>query len=257
MPSARSTSSPAGASVTRVVPGYWRAARAPRYSLLFALPLLALYEALALLFRDEMRGVRNGADVMLKGLAAAVVGRDGPLVVLGLAVLAGAWFVWRDLRAGGRLRGRVFVGMIAESIALALAFGLVVGTVTAQILGPLGAMSIAPMDSLGTISLFVISLGAGIYEELVFRVLLVGLLAWGGRVVLGWRVGTAGVVAAVVGALIFSAVHYLGAYGDPFQLASFTYRFVGGLAFSAMYLLRGFGITAWTHALYDVFLLLL
>jgi membrane protease YdiL (CAAX protease family) len=74
-------------------------------------------------------------------------------------------------------------------------------------------------------------------------------------VVLGWRAGTAGVVAAIVGALLFSAVHYIGAYGDPFQLASFIYRFIGGLAFSAMYLTRGFGVTAWTHALYDVFLL--
>jgi hypothetical protein len=28
------------------------------------------------------------------------------------------------------------------------------------------------------------------------------------------------------------------------------------VAFSALYLLRGFGITAWTHALYDALLLL-
>jgi hypothetical protein len=29
---------------------------------------------------------------------------------------------------------------------------------------------------------------------------------------------------------------------------------VAGLLFSGLYVLRGFGITAWTHALYDVFL---
>jgi membrane protease YdiL (CAAX protease family) len=248
----------AGMPVVRpsaVVERYWRAARAPRYSLLFALPLLVLYEALALLLRDEMRGVRNGADVMLKGLAAAVVGRDGPLAVLGIAVVAGAWLVWRDLRTGGGLRGRIFLGMATESIALALVFGLAVGTVTAQILHPFGTMAIAPIETLGPMSQLVISLGAGIYEELVFRVLLVGLLAWSGRAVFRWRARTAGIVAAVVGALLFSAVHYIGAYGDPLELGSFTFRFVGGLAFSAMYLTRGFGITAWTHALYDVFLL--
>jgi hypothetical protein len=61
----------------------------------------------------------------------------------------------------------------------------------------------------------------------------------------------------VGGALLFSAFHYVGAYGDRWELQSFTFRFVGGLAFSALYLLRGFGITAWTHALYDVFLLLM
>jgi hypothetical protein len=66
----------------------------------------------------------------------------------------------------------------------------------------------------------------------------------------------AGVVAAVGGALIFSAFHYIGPYGDSLQLQSFVFRALSGLAFSALYLLRGFGITAWTHALYDAFLLL-
>ena len=33
-------------------------------------------------------------------------------------------------------------------------------------------------------------------------------------------------------------------------------RAVAGVAFSALYLARGFGITAWTHALYDIAVLL-
>ena len=246
------------AEAPRTGPRYWRASRAPRYSLLFALPLLVLYEALALLFREELRGLRNGADVILKGLGAAVIGRDGPLAILGLAVVAGAWLVWRDLRAhGGGVRARIFALMMAESAALALAFGLVVGTVTAQLLRPFAAPALAPMDEVGPLAQLVVSLGAGLYEELLFRVLLVGALAWGARTLLGWRATTAGVVATVVGAFVFSAFHYVGAYGDPFELGSFTYRFVGGVAFSALYLTRGFGITAWTHALYDVYVLLL
>jgi hypothetical protein len=62
-------------------------------------------------------------------------------------------------------------------------------------------------------------------------------------------------MAAVLGAAVFSAFHYIGPYGDPFSWPTFTFRLVAGLLFSAMYLLRGFGITAWTHALYDVFLI--
>ena len=100
-----------------------------------------------------------------------------------------------------------------------------------------------------------LSLGAGLYEELLFRVLLVTLLAGAGVHLLGFRRAVAGAWAAVLGALIFSAVHYLGPFGDRLELYSFTFRFLGGLFFSALYLLRGFGITAWTHALYDVFLL--
>jgi hypothetical protein len=63
-------------------------------------------------------------------------------------------------------------------------------------------------------------------------------------------------MATLVGALVFSAFHYIGPYGDPIDLPSFTFRALAGLVFSAMYLIRGFGITAWSHALYDVFLTL-
>jgi hypothetical protein len=63
-------------------------------------------------------------------------------------------------------------------------------------------------------------------------------------------------MAAVLGATLFSAFHYIGPYGDPFTLPSFVFRLIAGLLFSAMYLLRGFGITAWTHALYDVMVIL-
>jgi hypothetical protein len=99
-----------------------------------------------------------------------------------------------------------------------------------------------------------ISLGAGIYEELLFRVLLVSGLAALARTVFGWRPRAAGIFAAVIGALIFSLFHYIGPYGDELTLSSFTFRAVAGLLFSALYLLRGFGITAWSHALYDVIL---
>jgi hypothetical protein len=69
-------------------------------------------------------------------------------------------------------------------------------------------------------------------------------------------VTAAGLFAVGVGALIFSAFHYIGPYGDRLTLGSFAFRTVAGILFSSLYLLRGFGITAWTHALYDVFLAL-
>ena len=100
-----------------------------------------------------------------------------------------------------------------------------------------------------------LSVGAGIYEELLFRVVLVAALAWIGQAVLGWRPAVAGLWATLLGAMLFSAAHYVGPYGDRLTLYSFVFRMVAGVFFSALYLLRGFGITAWTHALYDVLLL--
>jgi hypothetical protein len=241
----------------RALPGYWRAARAPRYSLLFALPLLVLYETLAaLLPRSETGGVRNGADVMLKSLFVFLAGARGPLlfgvVLIGVCV----WLVRRDVVArGAGLDGWMFGAMLVESVALALAFGVVVGVITARLLGAFGVLAMGPMDRLDVWTQLMVSLGAGLYEELLFRVILVSALAFVARRVLGWREWVAGAFATVLGAVIFSAFHYVGPYGDTLQLRSFVFRMVGGIFFSAIYLLRGFGIVAWTHALYDVFLL--
>ena len=97
-----------------------------------------------------------------------------------------------------------------------------------------------------------VSLGAGIYEELLFRVLVVGALAWLAKRVFGWGPVGAGLFATILGALVFSLFHYIGPYGDAFRLSSFAFRAIAGVLFSGLYLTRGFGITAWTHALYDV-----
>ncbi len=237
-------------------PAYWREARAPRYSLLFALPLLLAYEALAaLLSHDAYAGVRNGADVLLKSVFVWLGGRNG-LVAFGvLLVGVGAVLVWRDARKGGGIRPAVFPLMLAESVAWALAFGWVASVLTSLLLRgvPLAAGLAARMD---LPTQLMISLGAGIYEELLFRVLLVaGLAALARRVLRVGEVG-AGALATLVGALVFSAFHYIGPLGDRLELGSFTFRAVAGVLFSALYLTRGFGIAAWTHALYDVFLTL-
>jgi len=235
---------------------YWQASRAPRYSLLFALPLLLFYQTLAMLLAHGLRSVRNGADVILQSLFVAVAGNWGPLLFMICLIGGGLWLVARDLGThGSRLRAGVFAGMVGESVLLALLFGLVVGSVTSGVLGSLQALALPVARELDWWTRLMVSLGAGIYEELLFRVVLVGLLAVAGRALLGWRPVTAGAAATLLGAAIFSAFHYIGPYGDRLQLYSFVFRMVGGLFFSALYLLRGFGITAWTHALYDVLLL--
>jgi len=241
-----------------VTTGYFRASREPRYSLLFALPLLVLYEVLAaLLPYSETHGVRNGADVILRSLFIFIAGAYGPLLFRIVLIGVGAWLVRRDIaRHGARLRSSIFGGMLVESLVLAVVFGIVVGTITARVLGVLGAFAMAPMGQLDFPTRLMVSLGAGLYEELLFRVILVSALALIGQRAFGWRPWVAGAWATVVGAFIFSAFHYIGPYGDTLQLQSFLFRMIGGVVFSALYLLRGFGIVAWTHAGYDVLLLL-
>src|SRR5437899_3431259 len=57
---------------------YWQVSRAPRYSLLFAIPLLVFYQVLALLLAHGERSIRNGADVILQALFTAAAGAWGP-----------------------------------------------------------------------------------------------------------------------------------------------------------------------------------
>jgi hypothetical protein len=241
---------------------YWHASRAPRYSLTFAFPLLLIYEVLAFtLSGSEFSGVRNGADVLLKTLFVTLGGRSGLVVFGALLVGGGAWIVLQDRRKSGAMDPSVFAPMAAESIGYALVFGLVASTLTGLLVPVISiaervAVPLGPPAQSSLATQVMISLGAGIYEELLFRVILVSGLAWLGRRVFGWSVTAASLFAVGAGALIFSAFHYVGPYGDRLTLPSFAFRTVAGLLFSSLYLLRGFGITAWTHALYDVFLAL-
>lgn len=237
---------------------YWRDSRAPRYSLLFALPLFLLYQVLVALEPRSPAGIlRNGADVILQTLFERIAGARGPLLFLACLVGVGVWLVVRDLRANHRdLKVGVLVRMVVESVLLALALGLFVSTLTSQLVRPTALLVQVPVEHLTIRTRVMLSLGAGLYEELLFRVLLVGTIAWAGRRLLGWRPFVAGAWAVVLGALLFSLFHYIGPYGDPLQVYSFVFRAIAGLVFSAMFLARGFGITAWTHALYDAFLLL-
>ncbi len=238
---------------------YLRRSRAPRYSILFALPLLLLYEGLsALLSHSAVAGVRNGADVLLKSMFVALGGRDG-LVVFGLLLVGGGTLlVVRDLRRSGeRLSARVFGGMLLESGAYATLLGFVVGWLTTLLLEGPRHLAIGGPAALDLHTQLVVSLGAGIYEELLFRVVLVGALMWGSRRLLRAGTGLAATIAVIISALVFSSFHYVGALGDTFTVASFTFRAIAGVAFSVLYVTRGFGITAWTHALYDLGLSLL
>jgi hypothetical protein len=235
---------------------YWRASRAPRYALLFAWPLFIFYQVLVAFEPIGPQGSwRNGADVLLQQLFIAIAGGRGPLLFLITVNVVGGWLVARDVhRNRGRLQLRYFLFMLAEALVLAFAAGFTIGSLTAQLVQPPAppALAIGLPDGAGLSTRLMLAIGAGLYEELLFRVLLVGALAWLGRRVFHWKMPVAAAVAVGAGALLFAAFHYVGPGGDPLQLYSFVFRTIGGLFFSALYVLRGFGIAAWTHALYDV-----
>ncbi|HET7322154.1 MAG TPA: CPBP family glutamic-type intramembrane protease, partial [Longimicrobiaceae bacterium] len=202
---------------------YLRLSRSLTYSLLFAAPLLAAYELGAMLLAEtERTDLRNGADVLLRSLVAAGGIRSTAAfsgVLLGAAALL-IW--WERRRRDVPLRASVFAGMLVESVCYAVAFGTVVGYATTWLLrgARLGLMAGAgPVSALSVREGVVLSMGAGIFEELVFRVLLVGGL-WAVLHSSGLGRSKAGVFAAILAALVFSGFHYVGPYGDPWSVQS-------------------------------------
>src|SRR6266550_2665417 len=94
---------------------YWQASRAPRYSLLFALPLLIIYQVLAALAPAGPGGmsVRNGADVILQSVFIWLAGAWGPHLFMLCLIGVGAWLIAKDLRAhrgGGGFKPAVLGG---------------------------------------------------------------------------------------------------------------------------------------------------
>ncbi len=237
--------------------GYLASTRTATYGFLAALPLFVLYEVGVLLATQGSGAIRVGADVWLKTLLGYLGGTGW--AALGVVVLAiGLGVLYAERNRQPPLVARYFGGILGESLVYAVVLAFVVGGTVGALFGAwtlptaLPTAAMAQMARLGLGLQLALSIGAGLYEELVFRVLLVGGLSLALGRLTSWDRRRSYLVAAVVGAAVFSLVHHIGAFGDPFALNVFTFRFLFGLALNAVFLVRGFAVAAWTHALYDV-----
>lgn len=122
-----------------------------------------------------------------------------------------------------------------------------------------GALPLAGADAVGgSWNGVVMSLGAGFYEEIAFRVVLFG----GGLLALSLFFGGVsklllGSIWAALCAVSFAGWHHVGPLGEPWNLHSFVFRSVCGFAFTGIFVLRGFAPAVWTHSLYDIWVLVL
>jgi hypothetical protein len=101
-------------------------------------------------------------------------------------------------------------------------------------------------------------IGAGIYEELVFRLILICLLMLLFQDVLHVSRTSAVVLSVLISAALFSAHHHIffvnGTFGtgEIFSLPKFLFRTLAGIYFAVLFAVRGFGITAGTHDFYNI-----
>ena len=234
--------------------GYFQLTATPTYGYLFALPLLVLYEIAIIFANAGAQGeIRIGAELWMKQLLQFIQ-FDQSIVFAVLVVLIGVAVFYNDRDKKIGVKPGFFGITLIESTAYAVLLAIIISRTVGMIFNALPMASLFQETAMGqqTMGLqLALSLGAGLYEELFFRVILVGGLYWVMKQFAGESYVTY-IVVAVIGALIFSWVHYIGALGDPFELPSFTFRFLFGLALNVLYLVRGFGVAAWTHAIYDV-----
>lgn len=259
--------------------GYLKESKQPIYSAALVLPFLLVYEIGLIVLRSDLI---NGGQAILKQLGAPIVrslGVSGSLV--SLVVIVVAFVIWQIRRNGTwKIQPPVLAAMFVESFFFALLLFLVLRVfvhyvaddpapprrhatsreavsndarrLTASERSPVPCASRSSAESGTELRDFVLYCGAGVYEELVFRVLLLGILM---LVLTQWMHMEHAYAAAwsvALGAIIFSAYHHIGANGDKFELNVFLQRLIAGLYFSALYYNRSFGIAAASHAMYDI-----
>ena len=228
--------------VSPTIDTYWTRSESPLTNLAFLLPLLAVYDwgtryynqgpIIAFAMFQQFCGLLN---VHRSGIPALTV-----IVVLGgmsVAKRPRLQFAFGDLPK-----------MTVEAILLAVPL-LVLWFAIGPYLVRLTTFSNPPASAL------IPCIGAGIYEEFLFRLVLLNLLSFILVDVLQLHRATSAVLMVLVSAVLFSAYHYLGS--EHFLWVTFIFRLVAGLYFAAIFLCRGYALTCGAHASYDMIVVLL
>ena len=220
-------------------------------SVVLVLPLFVAYQ-LGILATG---GLRNGVDFVSNTLVALMNGNLLGYLAFNAAILVlfGALLAWQHKKGG--LHPRIFPWMLLESAVYAFFLGsIVIMLINAVGLGSLLQISAAAGEpaKLNLLEKLVMSAGAGLYEEVVFRLFLMGGLYLLATRVVGLHHVLGAIGAVLASSVIFSAVHHIS---EPFTMSAFTFRVFAGLLFAVIFQLRGLAVAAYTHFLYDVYVM--
>ena len=228
---------------------YLLKSRTSFYSFLFTLPLFFLYEVnIIFLSWDDILVVRNGADFLMRNILESfdIYGLYGLGLVFFLGLLvAYIFFIKEDQQQEVKVNF-LFI-MLAESILWSVVLYFSLFKFMVLLMSPTGKTILQQVT---------LAIGAGIYEEFLFRVLLIAGLSGILGFVFMWDKTFKNIIAVVLSGGIFSVFHFMGEYGDFFSMELFLIRFFAGLFLGVLYMYRGFGITAYTHSIYDLIVLI-
>ncbi|MFQ5491137.1 MAG: type II CAAX prenyl endopeptidase Rce1 family protein [Phycisphaerae bacterium] len=216
----------------------------PLESLVFLLPLILFYEIGSLRLGPALELGRQDRVVAFQLLRTffelfGPTGRWMPVLAV-VAILLGA-------QLASRRRWRVRLGGIGWLYVESALWAV-------PLLGLSRVFVLQASDGLagGLWSDLVLCVGAGIYEELVFRLILVCLLVMVFSDVMGWPGTWTTLVAVGISAVLFAAHHHPPMGSEPFELGRFVFRAMAGVFLGGLFVYRGYGVAAGTHVAYNV-----
>ncbi len=219
--------------------------------ILLVAPLFLLYQVGA--FRSDRL---NGVDFVSRLLFRLRATSEWALLGLAAVMVVAVIYLYRRQSRREQFQWRMMLPLLLESGLYAVALGGVILLFMEHVLGlrpP--TMATDGGRAMSAWMVIYVSAGAGLHEELVFRVGILGglaalLLRWTG---LGRALALT--VALLASAALFSAAHHVPPHGEPFTAFAFVYRLLAGVLFGIIYLRRGFATAVYTHFLYDVLVL--
>lgn len=214
-----------------------------------ALVMLLLYEILVVLGGSSSgMVVRNAPEAWMRNVLYFI---GVPHYTISFAFMTGALIALPVFyRSGVRVSRGIVFGMLLESVFWGLFTGFAIRFFTVGLPLFSGGFSGSIPANLG------LAIGAGLFEELLFRVLLTTFLLKTFKRL--FRSALPSVVLSVlIASFLFSLAHYVGNMADDFTLYSFAFRFFAGIWFTTLYAVRGFAITCLSHSFYDIFVLIL
>jgi len=223
--------------------GYIRQARRPLNCLLFILLPLVLYQGFAVRYGTQLLAPRDlGRLLAYFGASAALL---PPALIVAVLLIQHALHRYK-----WTIRPGVLLGMLAESFAWVLPM-LVLSHFTSE------SMAATAREAPSHFTRQVLQgLGAGIYEEFIFRLVLISLILLVLAEVLELRRDVSAVIAIICQAILFSLYHLSHAQvtgAVDFPWSPFAFRMFAGAYLGGLYVLRGYGITMGTHAVWNLY----
>jgi hypothetical protein len=236
-------------------PSYYHRVHRPLQCLIFITPLLLIYQIGALETRiDPSQAPRPVLAFFYLQRFFGLFGATGNyLPLLAVVFILIFWHIAR--KDQWEVEPQLYAGMLIESVLWAVPI-FVIGLAVAGHVG--GAFAIPAMQAAAPHAPWhanaILSIGAGIYEELLFRLIAITLLNIMLVDVMELKLPTAIPIMIVISAVLFSLYHYMGA--EEFAWNTFFFRTAAGIYFAGIFIFRGFGIVVGCHAIYDLIVVL-